>query len=155
MTVNQIYFSQHGLALDKTKNPDRPLSAEGIKQTQSIANQLKTSCIPVSKIFHSGKRRAQQTAEIFATALKTSKPIMFPGMSPMDDYEILINNLNTDHALYVGHLPYLDKVVSSLVTKTETKQIVQFKNSGIVCLTKNNNTYSIAWYLTPQITLSK
>lgn len=154
MPLNQIYFSQHGLALNKAENAARPLSSDGIRQTQTIADQLKTSCIPVSKIFHSGKLRAQQTAEIFATTLITPAPTMLSGMLPMDDYKILKDSLNTDQALYVGHLPHLNKVISSLVTETTAKQIVQFKNSGIICLTNNNNTYSVSWYLTPQIILS-
>jgi phosphohistidine phosphatase len=149
--MNQIYFAQHGLALDKLENPDRPLSADGISQTQAVANQLKSSAVLISHIFHSGKLRAQQTAEIFSAVLTTATPTSHHAMSPMDDCEILISSLNTNHALYIGHLPHLDKVVSSLVTKNDTSQILQFKNSGVICLKNDNGNYSICWYLTPDL----
>jgi len=151
MSANQIYFAQHGLAIDKSENPDRPLSTDGITQTQAVANHLKSSSIIVSRIFHSGKLRAQQTAEIFATTLSTPSPTLLHGMAPMDNYEIIISNLNTEHALYVGHLPHLDKVVSFLVAKNKASQILKFKNSGIVCLNSDNENYSIRWYLTPEL----
>lgn len=150
MTINQIYFSQHGLALDKAENTDRPLSVDGIKQTKDVANQLKSANVPVSCVFHSGKLRAQQTAEIFSSSLNISSVTKLSGMSPMDDCRILIDNLSTDHALYVGHLPHLDKVVSSLLTRSESAQVIAFKNSGVVCLKNEQNIFSIGWYLTPQ-----
>ena len=154
MPTNQIYFAQHGLAVDKSENPDRPLSAEGIRQTQAIADQLKNSSIPVSQIFHSGKLRAQQTTDIFAIAL--SAPSTFhDDMAPMDNCNKLISNLKTDNVLYVGHLPHLDKVISTLVTKDESSKVLQFVNSGIVCLSQVDNNdsgyYSISWYLAPEL----
>ena len=151
MPANQIYFAQHGLAIDKSEDPERPLSAVGIIQTQAVANQLRSSSIPISHIFHSGKLRAQQTAEIFFATLATPSPTLLHGMSPMDNVEILINDFDTNNALYVGHLPHLDKVISSLVTKNEKSRVLQFKNSGIVCLKNDNGLYSVCWYLTPDL----
>lgn len=149
MSINQIYFAQHGLAVDKTEDPERPLSAEGISQTEAIAHQLKVASIPVSCIFHSGKRRAQQTAEIFASTLSTPASTAIHGMSPMDSCKILETNLNTNHALYVGHLPHLEKFVTLLVTKKEAPNILQFKNSSIVCLNNNDENFTIQWHITP------
>ena len=154
MPTNQIYFAQHGLAVDKSENPDRPLSAEGIRQTQTVANQLKKLSIPVSKIFHSEKVRAQQTADIFANAVSAPSAFL-DDMAPMDNCNILINKLRTDNTLYVGHLPHLDKVISTLVTKDEFSKVLQFANSGIICLSQVDNNdsrnYSIRWYLTPEL----
>ena len=151
MSINQIYFAQHGLAIDKTEDPERSLSAEGISQTEAVAHQLKVASIPVSCIFHSGKRRAQQTAEIFASTLSTPASTAIHGMSPMDSCEILKNNLNTNHALYVGHLPHLEKFVTLLVTRKEAPNILQFKNSSLVCLGHNNETFAVQWHITPEL----
>ncbi len=134
MPTNQIYFAQHGLAVDKTENPDRPLSAEGIRQTQAIADQLKNASVPVSQIFHSGKLRAQQTADIFANTFRTPPTTPLDYLSPNDDITKLITSLNLNNTLYVGHLPYLDKLISFLVTGDETMKIMEFRNSGVVCL---------------------
>ncbi len=70
--THRIYFAQHGLAVDKTEDPERPLSPAGRDQTKTIANTLLDSKISVSNIFHSEKLRASQTAEIFARILKIS-----------------------------------------------------------------------------------
>ena len=154
MPTNQIYFAQHGLAVDKSENPDRPLSAEGIRQTQAIADQLENASIPISQIFHSGKLRAQQTADIFANTFQTpsTMPAVTPldYLSPNDDIDKLVTNLNFNNALYIGHLPYLDKLISFLTTVDEAVKMIEFRNSGVVCLGKNNETCFIRWYITPE-----
>ena len=145
-----IYFAQHGLAVDKSDDPERPLSEAGIQQTQSIADRLCISNTPVSRIFHSGKLRAAQTAEIFAAALAVSTLSIVDQLSPNDDVTLLANNLNEDNSLYVGHLPHLEKLVSFLVTGNNEHNIIKFQNSAVVCLEKNNKQYHIEWYITPE-----
>ena len=152
MTANKLYFVQHGLAVNKTENPDRPLSAAGIKQTQNIAKQLLSSNIVIANVFHSGKLRAQQTAEIIASILNIETVSATDYLSPNDDVALIKQHLNVDKTLYVGHLPHLEKLVSSLVTEKESPNIIKFQNSAIVCLEKNNSLYHILWYLTPQLT---
>lgn len=152
--TNRIYFAQHGLAVSKEEDSDRPLSATGIKQTTRIAEQLKLSNIPISDIFHSGKLRAQQTAEIFATSLNVSSVLTSDYLSPNDDVAVLADNLNINNALYIGHLPHLEKLISYLVTRHESPEILKFCNSAVVCLIKNDNAYTIQWYLTPELTSS-
>ncbi|MDT8281326.1 MAG: phosphohistidine phosphatase SixA [Gammaproteobacteria bacterium] len=144
-----IYFAQHGLAVDKNENPERPLSETGIQQTGSVADRLSISSIPVSKIFHSGKQRAAQTAEIFASALAVSTVSITNHLSPNDDVTLLANNLNENNALYVGHLPHLEKLVAYLVTGNKNGNIIKFKNSAVACLEKNDKNYQLKWYLTP------
>ena len=145
-----IYFAQHGLAVDKNDNPERPLSQAGIQQTQSVADRLCISNIPVSRIFHSGKLRAAQTAEIFASALAVPTLSIASHLSPNDDVTLLANDLGEDNALYVGHLPHLEKLVSFLVTGDDEHNIIKFQNSAIICLEKNNKQHHIAWYITPE-----
>ena len=147
-----IYFAQHGLAVDKSDDPERPLSEAGIQQTQSIADRLFISNTPVSRIFHSGKLRATQTAEIFASTLAVSTLSIAGQLSPNDDVTLLANNLNVDNALYVGHLPHLEKLVSFLLTGNDEHNIIKFQNSAVVCLIKIGSHYQIKWFLTPELT---
>ena len=149
--ANRIYFAQHGLALSKEEDLSRPLSATGIKQTTDIAEQLISSKIQISDIYHSGKLRAQQTAEIFASSLNVSSILTSDYLSPNDGVEMLAENLNINNALYVGHLPHLEKLISYLVTKHITTEVLNFSNSAIVCLEKNDNAYTIQWYLTHEL----
>ena len=151
MTANRVYFVQHGLATDKTENPQRPLTQAGIKQTLSVAKQLHTSEMPVFQIFHSGKLRAQQTAEIFAEHLSVTSVTAIVNLSPNDDVSVLAKNLTIENALYIGHLPHMEKLVSHLVTGNKDQNIVKFQNSAIICLEKINHQYHIRWYLTPDL----
>ncbi len=151
MTINRLYFAQHGLALDKLANPDRPLSKAGIEQSSAVARQIQTSDITVSQIFHSGKLRARQTAEIFAEYLSVTSVTAIDKLSPNDDVRQTSQNLQTSDALYVGHLPHLEKLVAYLVTGNENDRIIKFQNSAVVCLEKSENNYQLRWYLTPEL----
>ena len=146
-----IYFAQHGLAVDKSDDPERPLSEAGIQQTQSIADRLCISNTPVSRIFHSGKLRATQTAEIFASTLAVPTLSIADQLSPNDDATLLANSLNEDNALYVGHLPHLEKLVSFLATGNNEHNIIKFQNSAVVCLIKVDSHYQIKWFLTSEL----
>ena len=151
MTINRLYFAQHGLAVDKSENPERPLSKAGIEQSSAIARQIHASDITVSQIFHSGKLRARQTAEIFAEHLSVTSVTAIDNLSPNDDVRLITENLLTNDALYVGHLPHLEKLVSFLVTGKTEPNIIEFQNSAVLCLKKHENHYLIQWYLTANI----
>ena len=148
MSANRLYFAQHGLAVDKIDDPERPLSNQGIAQTTAIADRLLHANIPIAQIFHSGKLRASQTAEIISTTLKIESVLVADQLAPNDDIASIIQNLNTDNALYIGHLPHLEKLVSYLICGDETRNIIKFQNSAIICLEKYNNAYRICWYTT-------
>ncbi len=155
MTTNRVYFAQHGLAVDKTENPQRPLSQAGIKQTSAVAKQLQHSAVPITQIFHSGKLRALQTAQIFATELNITAVSTIDFLSPHDNVALLAQYLQTDittnNALYIGHLPHLEKLVAFLVTDKENPGIIQYQNSAVVCLHKTETLYQVQWYLTPEL----
>ncbi len=151
MSANRLYFAQHGLAIDKTDNPERPLSEQGIKQTRAVADHLLQSNILISQIFHSGKLRASQTAEIISSILKIESVSAADHLSPNDDIALITKNLNIDNALYIGHLPHLEKLISYLVCGDKKQNIIKFQNSAIICLKKNNSLYNICWYMTPGI----
>ena len=151
VTINRLYFAQHGLAVDKYENPERPLSETGIKQTKAIAKHLSIAGIAVNHIFHSGKLRASQTAEILAKHLSVTSVTAIDKLSPNDDVRHISQNLQTSDALYVGHLPHLEKLVAYLVTGHENDSIIKFQNSAVVCLEKSENHYQLRWYLTPEL----
>lgn len=151
MSADRLYFVQHGLAVDKTDDPERPLSPAGIEQTGTVARHLQRTAIPISTVFHSGKLRALQTAEIIAAALDINSVSGIAHLSPNDDVISIIKDLNIKNALYVGHLPHLEKLVSYLVTNQNSPGIIRFQNSGVVCLEKNDLAYHIKWYLTPDL----
>ena len=66
----KLYLIRHGKALDGNEDSSRPLSGEGIEETRKMSQFLGFSCGHVCRIFHSGKRRARETAEIIHKDLK-------------------------------------------------------------------------------------
>jgi len=149
--THKIYFSQHGLAIDKAENPERPLSPAGKQQTEAVANTLRDSGTDLTHIFHSGKLRASQTAEIFANTLRISSVSSIDGLAPNDDVTQLAKNLGSERALYVGHLPHLEKLAAYLLTGDENLNIVRFQNSSVLCLEKETPHYRIKWLLSPAL----
>lgn len=150
MSINRIYFMQHGIAVDKTVNPDRPLTELGIRQTSDIAHTLRQANVFISQIFHSGKLRASQTADIVASTLNV--PTTAVGtLGPNDDVIVAAQTLTENNALYVGHLPQLAQLVSYLTGNNKNIDLVNFQNSAIICLEKTNASFYIQWFLIPEL----
>ena len=111
--------------------------------------------VQVRRIIHSGKKRALQTAEIFMDILEPEADIAKrPGLAPMDDVTAFMATINPeDHTMVVGHLPYMERLVSHLVTGTLETPVIKFQNSGIVCLDreKDSKSFFIRWTLFPRL----
>ena len=151
-----ILLVQHGLSLAKEVDPERGLSEKGrkiVNDMAALANQKKVS---VKRIFHSGKKRALQTARIFALAIGPSEKVEpIDGINPTDDVKKFADSFNFDDEdiMLVGHLPFLEKLVSYLITGSEEFLPVKFQNAGIICLEKSDQTdrFFIKWTLMPEI----
>jgi phosphohistidine phosphatase len=150
-----LYLVQHGISLSKDQDPKKGLSQEGIDETEHIANVAKGYAVPVSKITHSGKTRARQTAEIFEAALKPLGGINErSGLNPMDDVTVFADFIDsTEDVMLVGHLPFMERLTAYLITGSFEKPVIKFQNSGIVCLDKDPaaETWVIKWTLMPHI----
>jgi len=151
----RIYLVQHGEAKKEDEDPLRPLTEEGIKNAEKVASHLAKLNLKIKKIFHSGKLRAKQTAEIYGKYLKPEEGIEeSEGLNPLDNVKIWIEKLrliNKDIML-VGHLPHLSRLTSTLIIDYEEKEVLKFKMAGTVCLEKNEKEkWSILWAIPPDI----
>jgi phosphohistidine phosphatase len=146
-----LYFVQHGLALSKEVDADRPLSAEGRKEVERISSYLEKVGVTVNKICHSGKIRAMETARIFADQIGGGNMSELSGMGPNDDVREFAATLRDDKTMYVGHLPQMGNLVSYLITGDESEKVVKFANGGAVCVEEDNTGFYIEWYLKPSI----
>jgi phosphohistidine phosphatase len=150
-----LYLVQHGQSLPKDVDPDQGLSEIGAAETERIAGVAKDYHINVKLILHSVKTRARKTADILASALNPTNGVKeAEGLKPMDDVAAFAAALNPDHnTMLVGHLPFMDRMASYLVTGTIDKPVFKFQNSGIVCLDQDPETKSwvITWTLMPTI----
>ena len=150
-----VYLIQHGKPLSKADDPERPLSPEGINDVSNLAEFLHRLGITVHDVYHSGKRRARETAEIMASSLTAgTEPMEKSGLSPMDDAGDMAEHINNREGdlLIAGHLPHLSRLTSLLVTGSETIPIVRFQQGGLVCLERSEeDRWTVSWMLVPEI----
>jgi phosphohistidine phosphatase len=150
-----LYLVQHGQSLPKDVDPDQGLSDDGIAETKRIAEVALNYRIQVALIKQSGKKRARQTADIFANTLQPAGGVEeTAGLKPMDDVSAFAAGLDAGaNVMLVGHLPFMERMAAHLVTGSADRPIFKFQNSGIVCLDKdpNSGSWIIVWTLMPQI----
>ena len=150
-----LYLVQHGQSLPKDVDPDQGISEEGVAETERIAGVAKSYHINVGQILHSVKTRARKTADIFASSLNPTRGVKeVEGLKPMDDVAAFAASINPDtNTMLVGHLPFMERMTSYLVTGTIDKPVFKFQNSGIVCLDKDPDSelWVIVWALMPKI----
>jgi len=150
-----LYLVQHGRSLPKESDPERGLTDLGRVEVEKVASKAHRVGVRVTKVIHSGKKRALQTAEIFATYLTPgTKPMWESGLNPEDNVEVFSETLaEREDLLVVGHLPFMERLASYLVTGSQDKPVIKFRNGGIVCLEfeEGENTWVIMWAMTPEI----
>ena len=66
-----IYLMRHGKPVPKTDNPEKPLSPDGRRDVEIIADFLLRHGVRFQQVYHSGKSRAKETAEIMGSRLGT------------------------------------------------------------------------------------
>lgn len=139
---------QHAKSKSEQEDPSRPLSEEGLNDANKMAVFL--SNIVVNKIYHSGKLRAQQTAEILAKSLKT-EIIKANNLEPLANPGIWEDSISKelDDIMIVGHLPHLGKLASLLLDNTP-ENLVAFQQGGVICL-ERNDSWMIRWFVTPDL----
>ena len=148
-----LYLVQHGKNLPKEEDPDKGLSAEGTVEVERMAAMAEGHGLTVSTIKHSGKKRAQQTAEILARVLHPANGVeAVEGMGPLDDVTALDLESDRDEML-VGHLPFMEKLTAHLAAgDADRAPGFKFQNAGIVCLKQGGEEgWYIAWALVPHI----
>ena len=150
-----LFLVQHGKSLPKDRDPEQGLSKEGISEVEQIAKTAKGYDVYVSRIIHSGKKRARQTADIFASSLEPGNGVQeSSGLKPLDDVSAFAGKINSeDNVMLVGHLPFMERLTSYLITGSTDKQVFKFQNGGIVCIDKDpdNRSWFIRWTLMPRI----
>jgi phosphohistidine phosphatase len=104
---------------------------------------------------HSGKTRAEQTALLLAPAFSQApEPQAQPGLSPKDPVEPLARSIAdwTEDTLIVGHLPFLARLVSQLVSGDPERPILAFQPGSLACLARENKgDWRIAWMILPDL----
>ncbi len=152
----KIYLAQHGVNRPENEDPGKGLTDQAAQDIEKMALFIGQMNQQYEAIFHSEKKRAQQTARIFGKHLNHALGVHeTDSMGPMDDIEVWLHRLlcSDGDPVLVGHLPFLNKLASRLVTQDENMQILSFQHGGMVCLEDNNNdeNFSVKWVITPDM----
>jgi len=149
----KLYLVQHGRAQSKDIDPQRSLTDEGKEETKRIAGFIKKRALSVDCLWHSGKKRAAQTAEILSGVFNVNNPVETrDGLAPKDDVDKVVSEINAAEGdiMIVGHLPFLSKLASRLLSGREKAEVVKFTYAGIVCLERDEeNNWHLEWAVIP------
>jgi phosphohistidine phosphatase len=150
-----LYLVRHGEAHSGAADPDPPLTESGNATVDGMAQLAAAFSIPVSQILHSGKTRTRQTADIFSRHLKPSEGVAeITAINPYDDVTTIAPELDpAPNTMIVGHLPYLERLVSYLVTGSPDRSIIKLQTGGIVCLDRmeKHGSWHVKWALMPKM----
>ena len=153
-----LYLVQHGDALPKAQNPDRPLSDKGRADIGGMAAFLATGGVRVDRLLHSGKTRARETADLFQVGIRgkvEESPVDIAPNAPTQDLKDLVER-SAENLMVVGHLPFMGRMVSHLVTGTPEAQTVTFEPGSVVALERaEDGDWAVSWMVRPSLLAGK
>ncbi len=151
----RLYLAQHGEAVDKSVDPDRPLSRRGEQDVRGAASVLARAETAPKQIMHSGKIRAKRTAEIFAETLTASADVgEISGIAPLDSVVEFAKRLPElgDVVMLCGHQPFMGRLVSYLLAGNEKTPLVEYVPGSVACLESTpDNGWVLCWFLRPEL----
>ncbi len=150
----ELYLARHGELKPEEEDPARPLSDRGRQEVESAARAVVQLKPPPAAIWHSGKLRAKETAEIFAEHLKPPQGVQqVEGLAPMDDPQVAQRMVEErrEPIMLVGHLPHLSRLASLLLVGDAEREIVAFHTGGLVCLSHEEGHWWVRWLRTPEL----
>ncbi len=120
-----------------------------------LARFLADRGVRVSRVWHSGKTRARQTAERLAAAAAPGvKAEARAGLAPNDPTEAFAETQAAwrEDAMVVGHLPFMARLVTRLVAKSDDGTIVAYLPGSLVCLERDEDSaWAIVCMLRPEL----
>ena len=142
---------QHGDAVDKSIDPERPLSQQGIDDIQHLAWRMQTMGVQLAHIFHSGKLRAEQTAEIIAQEVAPAvQPLQLNGLNPNDDPSGIAEDIGkmADNILITSHMPFVSRLCSRLLAGHSDIEFAS-EPGTLFCLEKQGKHWRLVGMIRP------
>jgi phosphohistidine phosphatase len=112
-----IVLVHHADAVGPEVDPARPLSDAGRTAATRLASEAASHDVRPDQIWHSGKLRARQTAELFRRACNPLAPMTaVRGLQPDDPPTWVRDELEAESRsiLIVGHMPHLNRLLHLL-----------------------------------------
>lgn len=150
-----LYLARHGKAEDNEVDAARRLTHKGVADVRKMAEFLKSLAIAVGEVWHSDKQRAVQTAELLAAQITVTGQVReVAGLHPNDasaPIRAAIAGAGGD-LLIVGHLPFLSKLGSALLSGNNGDDFLTLPTAAIACLKGDaDGPWRLAWLVNPDI----
>jgi phosphohistidine phosphatase len=149
----RLYLVHHGQAVGPDVDPRRPLSAAGRIAAERVAADAAARGARPVVVWHSGKLRARQTAEIFWRACNALAEFSATrDLQPDDQAAWMRDRLRgeTRDVLIAGHFPHLPRLLAELCGDAWAPQ--PFPMHGIVALASDDEgaTWRESWRISPR-----
>jgi phosphohistidine phosphatase len=146
----QLFLVHHGDAVGPEVDPRRPLSPKGRTDVERLAAEAEARGARPQVVWHSGKLRARQTAEVFWRALNALAEFSATKDLQPDDQPRWIRDrlrAETRDIMLAGHFPHLPRLLALLITGGEAG--VDFPLHGVVALVSQDEgaTWRELWRL--------
>lgn len=152
----KLYLVRHAEALAGAEDSTRPLSEKGLEDARSVSVFLKGAGVRVDSIIHSGRRRAEQTADIYGRAVWPGEtPAAMTGIGPDDTITYLCNIIQAagGDLMVVGHMPFMGRIAAKCLSGSEAGTLVGFEPGAVMCLDRQGegalHPWELAWFVRP------
>ena len=145
-----IVLVHHGDAVGPGVDPMRPLSDAGRTAARRLAAEVAGRGVRPDQVWHSGKLRARQTAELFWRACNPLAPFSaVRGLQPDDPPAWIRDELagESRSILIVGHMPHLDRLLHLLLQSDAGTSAAGFPLHGCVALERDAGRWKEIWRL--------
>ena len=150
----KAYLVRHARPVDASVDPARPLSAEGFREIEIIADHLaQRGDVSPEVIIHSGKDRARQTAEVLASRLGPPGGLREEtGLRPNDDIEGWDAYLaSSPGAMLVGHMPFVGLLSCELTKGEVCGWNTEFRTAEVSCFEfAGGGEWKLLWHIAPE-----
>jgi len=152
----RLYLVQHARALTKEQDPERPLSPAGREDAARIAQALQQAGVSLWRIRHSGKARAQETADILGAALKVEEGVeAMAGLAPSDAVTGVVPDLAgwEGDVMLVSHMPFVARLAAYLLDDGRDEgPVLAFEPGTVACLERTTpDGWQLVWMLPPAL----
>lgn len=149
----RLFVVQHGDAVPKDADPDRPLSNRGRADLQLLLEFLAARNIRIEQIFHSGKVRARETAEILRPLLEMPGEIhKRDGLAPNDSPDSFLEQFGRieKDTLVASHMPFVARAVSQALTGLPGRELMRFVPGSIAGMERGvDNSWRLILFVRP------
>lgn len=135
-----LYLVHHGEAVGPDVDPRRPLSVRGQEAVTRSAAEAAARAVRPAVVWHSGKLRARQTAEVFwRTCNALAEFSATRDLQPEDPPNWIRDRLRMEDrdVLIAGHFPHLPRLLALLLAQDDL--VSGFPLHGVVALSSDDD----------------